>query len=248
MELKTEISQPISKTKWARLGKRIFDFLATIIILIIFAVPMGAIAILTRLSGPVFFRQERAGWNGRPFRTWKFRTMRAGRRPDPAELVPLDHADITPFGRFLRRTKLDEMPQLFNVLAGEMSLVGPRPTLPDQVAAYDDFRRRRLLVRPGMTGLAQVNSSAQVSWEERILYDVAYVRLCSFRLDMAILLRTLLVILMGEERMTRPFASSPYAGVVTPPTDYWNESVAADGTSESRKKGRRAGDRGSAGS
>ena len=94
------------------------------------------------------------------------------RTPDPKELVPLSHPEITPVGRLVRRLKIDELPQLVNVLKGEMSLVGPRPTLPDQVAAYDDFRRQRLLVRPGITGLAQVNSNASVPWDERILFDV----------------------------------------------------------------------------
>ena len=119
--------------------------------------------------------------------------MRGGRTPDPKELVPLDHPEITSAGRLLRRLKIDELPQLINVLKGEMSLVGPRPTLPDQVAAYDDFRRQRLLARPGITGLAQVNGNATVPWDERILSDIAYVRLCSFTMDLGILLRTVWV-------------------------------------------------------
>ena len=128
----------------------------------------------------------------------------AGRIPDPRELVPLEHPDITRVGRLLRRLKIDELPQLYNVVRGEMSLVGPRPTLPDQVSAYDDFRRQRMLVRPGVTGLAQVYSSAAASWDERILYDIAYVRGSSFRLDALILGRTLLTVLVGESLMRAP--------------------------------------------
>ncbi|MEK7731292.1 MAG: sugar transferase, partial [Planctomycetota bacterium] len=112
------------------------------------------------------------------------------------------------------------VPQLFNVIKGEMSLVGPRPTLPDQVAAYDDFRRRRLFVRPGITGLAQVYGNSLMPWDERILYDIAYVRRCGFFLDLSILLRTILVVFVGERRMTRPFVESPYAIFVAPPDEY----------------------------
>jgi len=146
--------------------------------------------------------------------------MRAGRRPDPLEVITPDHPDGTPVGRLLRRLKLDEAPQLLNVLSGSMSLVGPRPTLPEQVARYDEFRRRRLLVRPGMTGLAQVNGNTTMSWDERILYDVAYVRCCSFRTDAAVLFRTITVLILGESRTNRPFRSTPYARWVTPPDGY----------------------------
>jgi lipopolysaccharide/colanic/teichoic acid biosynthesis glycosyltransferase len=146
--------------------------------------------------------------------------MRGDRRPDPKELVPLAHPDITPIGRWLRRFKLDELPQLFNVIQGEMALVGPRPTLPDQVAKYDEFRRQRLLVRPGLTGLAQVYSSASASWEERILYDIAYVRNCRFLMDLLILWRTPVVMLFGEERTRRPFLSSRFARSITVPPGF----------------------------
>jgi len=172
------------------------------------------VAVLVKLTspGPVFFTQDRAGKDARVFRLVKFRTMRGDRTPDPKELVPLHHPDITALGYVLRRFKIDEFPQLFNVIKGEMSLVGPRPTLPDQVAAYDAFRRQRLLVRPGITGLAQVYGNSLMPWDERILYDIAYVRRCGFFLDLSILLRTILVVFVGERRMTRRFTDSPYAG------------------------------------
>ncbi len=207
---------------WGRFGKRGFDTLAALILLVVLSPVLVATALAIRLTsaGPVFFRQERGGQHGREFRVIKFRTMRGGRRPDPKELVPLDHPEITRVGRVLRRSKIDELPQLFNVLWGEMSLVGPRPTLPDQVAAYDAFRRQRLLVRPGVKGLAQVYSNAAMSWDERILYDIAYVRRCGLWLDLRILARTLLVVLLGEERTAVPFVRSPFAGVVSAPADF----------------------------
>ena len=144
-----------SRTLWARYGKRGFDLLGTTALLIVLSPVLLLAALLVKLTspGPILFVQERAGLNGAVFRLLKFRTMLGGRRPDAKELVPLSHPDITPVGRLLRRFKVDELPQLVNVLTGEMSLVGPRPTLPDQVAAYDEFRRQRILVRPGITGL-----------------------------------------------------------------------------------------------
>jgi len=212
----------VSGTLWVRYGKRPFDLIVASALLLVLSPALLATAALVKLTSPgtVFFTQERGGRSGATFRLVKFRTMRGDRRPDPKELVPLNHADITPLGRFLRRSKIDELPQLFNVLTGSMSLIGPRPTLPDQVAAYDEFRRLRLRLRPGITGLAQVNGHALASWEERILYDLAYVRRCGFWMDQGILLRTLLVMLLGEERTTRPFASTKYAKYVTPPPGY----------------------------
>ncbi len=199
-----------SHTLWARHGKPVFDAVAAACLLILLSPLLVAIAALIKLTsrGPVLFSQGRAGKDGRVFRLYKFRTMRGGRTPDPKELVPLTHPDITPLGYVLRRFKLDEVPQLWNVLRGEMSLVGPRPTLPDQAAAYDDFRRQRLLVRPGITGLAQVYGNSLTPWDERILFDVAYVRECGFLLDMGVLLRTAIVILLGERRTTRNFANT----------------------------------------
>jgi len=194
--------------------KRLMDVVFSALAIVLLA-PVFALAIVgTKLTspGPVFFRQVRGGRNGREFGVSKFRTMRSDRRPDPAELVPLSHPDITPFGRLLRRTKVDEMPQLFSVLVGDMSLIGPRPTLPDQVARYDDFQRQRLLVRPGITGLAQVNGNTALNWPERIKYDVYYVHHCSLKLDLMILFKTVWVIVRGERRFARLFEQSPYAG------------------------------------
>lgn len=215
----------VSRTFWARYGKRVYDLAVAAVLLILLSPILLITTVLIKLTGrgPVFFTQRRSGRNGVGFRLVKFRTMRGDRTPDPKELVPLHHADVTRLGYFLRRFKIDELPQLFNVLTGSMSLVGPRPTLPDQVAAYDDFRRQRLLVRPGITGLAQVNGNAATSWDERILYDVAYVRRCSLLMDKGILLRTILVLVLGERRTARPFRTTRHAKYVTPPPGYADE-------------------------
>jgi lipopolysaccharide/colanic/teichoic acid biosynthesis glycosyltransferase len=166
---------------------------------------LAALAIKLTSRGPLLFTQDRVGRGGRRFRVLKFRTMRGGRRPDPEELVPLNHPEITRVGRLLRRTKIDELPQLLNVLAGDMSIVGPRPTLSEQVEQYDDFERRRLEVRPGCTGLAQVNGNTALPWPERIKWDVFYVDHCSPWLDAWILLKTVAVIVAGERRFVRRF-------------------------------------------
>jgi lipopolysaccharide/colanic/teichoic acid biosynthesis glycosyltransferase len=185
--------------------KRAADVLAATAALIVLAPIMLAAALCIKLTstGPVFFRQERAGRHEKPFGLIKFRTMRAGRTPDPKELVPLDHPEITRVGRVLRRVKIDELPQLFNVLTGHMSLIGPRPTLPDQVARYDQFELRRLDVRPGCTGLAQVNGNTALPWPERIKWDVHYVDNYSLWMDLKILLKTVGVIVLGEQRFVR---------------------------------------------
>jgi lipopolysaccharide/colanic/teichoic acid biosynthesis glycosyltransferase len=219
-------STSVSVTSWAQGGKRAFDLVASALLLIVLSplLLLVALSIKATSRGSVLFVQKRSGREGRVFRLIKFRTMRGDRKPDPKELVPLDHPEITPLGRIMRRLKIDELPQLMNVLRGEMSLVGPRPTLPDQVAAYDDFRRQRLLLRPGITGLAQVYGNALMSWEQRILYDIAYVRRCGLLMDVGILLRTVAVISLGETRMTRSFESTKYAAYVIPPDDYQSSS------------------------
>jgi lipopolysaccharide/colanic/teichoic acid biosynthesis glycosyltransferase len=218
----SDSAQLVSRSIWARAGKRWFDAGVSGLLLLLFSPVLLLSAILVRLSspGPVFFTQARAGRGGHRFVIYKFRTMRGGRKPDPKELVPLDHAEITRIGWWLRRLKIDELPQLWNVLRGDMSLVGPRPTLPDQVEAYDDFRRQRLLLRPGISGLAQVHGNTAISWDERILYDIAYVRRCSLLLDVRILLRTVLVVVGGEARNPVAFGKSAFAGWVEVPVHY----------------------------
>lgn len=152
-----------------------------------------AIAVAATSRGGVFFRQERVGMNGRTFRVWKFRTMVAGDNP----IFP-DASRITSVGALLRRFSLDELPQLLNVATGEMSIVGPRPTLAYQVGRYDEHQRRRLAVRPGLTGLAQVSGRNSLTWADRIDFDVTYVETQSVATDLQLLGRTVSTILTGD--------------------------------------------------
>ena len=171
---------------------RIMGWLAFIVLSPIF----WLVAAFIRLDspGPVFFRQVRIGKDGRPFVAYKFRTMvdKATTMGLGFNLEPND-SRITRVGNFLRETSLDELPQLFNIIKGEMSLVGPRPTQAYQVLAYNTFQRRRLLVKPGITGWAQINGRNTITWEERFELDVWYVNHWSLKLDLYILVRTLRV-------------------------------------------------------
>ena len=191
----------------------VLDVIVSTAVLVLASPVLLLAAALIKLTtpGPLFFTQKRIGKGQAHFRIYKLRTMRAGRKPDPEELVPLDHPEITPIGRILRRTKIDELPQLLNILKGEMALIGPRPTLPEQVAEYNDFQRQRLGCRPGITGLAQINGNTVLSWNERIKYDVYYVKHASPWLDLVILVGTARTLLFGEHRGCRPFDDSPYA-------------------------------------
>jgi lipopolysaccharide/colanic/teichoic acid biosynthesis glycosyltransferase len=176
-------------------GKRMFD-LVVLALVAVPAIAIGAVcAVAVRLTsrGPVFFRQDRVGMGGEVFSVWKFRTMIAGDNP----IFP-DASRITSAGRWLRRLSLDELPQLLNVASGEMSIVGPRPTLPYQVERYDGRQRLRLCVRPGLTGLAQVNGRNALDWNARIELDITYVQVQSLRTDLQILARTAKVVLSGE--------------------------------------------------
>jgi len=189
------------------IAKRIFDVIVSAVLILTLSWLLVLIWLLVRCTsrGRALFIQDRAGRGGRVFRMLKFRTMRAGHvhDPDPAIVISPDDQAVTPVGRLLRKYKLDELPQLFNVLAGQMSLVGPRPTVPEQVAEYDDFQRRRLEVLPGITGLAQVNGDTALSWGERIEWDAYYVEHRSFWLDLKLLAMTPLVLLTGAGRRAR---------------------------------------------
>lgn len=157
-----------------------------------------AAAIKLEDGGPVFFRQERIGKDGRPFQIYKFRTMvvNADELLEKDGTVKVDR--ITKVGKLLRFTSLDELPQLFNILGGEMSIVGPRPVLRGHLDRYTEEQRRRLEVRPGITGLAQVNGRNTLPWSRRIEYDVEYVDRFSLVLDLEILFRTIKVVLLRE--------------------------------------------------
>ena len=187
--------------------KRVLDIAVSLLSLVLLVVPFALIALAIKLDskGPVFFRQERVGLNGRVFKTWKFRTMVVGAVDQGLGYnVTQDDPRITKVGRFLRSWGLDELPQLINVLRGEMSIVGPRPTLEYQVEEYDDFQRDRLLVKPGITGWALIHGRNLLTWEERIKYDVWYVDHWSIVLDLWIMLRTIWVVLIKREGVYGP--------------------------------------------
>ena len=190
-------------TGWRRALKRVFDVAGSIGLLFVLAPVMLVIGALVRLGdgGPALFRQTRVGRGGQQFTMYKFRTMRPDSEERLAELLAMNEHDgvlfkikndprITPLGRWLRRFSLDELPQLLNVVAGTMSLVGPRPPLPREVELYEEDVRRRFVVKPGITGLWQVSGRADLPWEESVRLDLRYVENWSLAFDLAILWRT----------------------------------------------------------
>jgi len=194
-----------------RIVKEIFDRIGAVILLATFSPLLLLIALLIKRTspGPVLFRQVRVGRNGREFIIYKFRTMYLDAEARLADLRHLNEHDgvlfkmrndprVTRIGRWLRRLSLDELPQLFNVVLGHMSLVGPRPPLPEEVAAYPDDARRRLAVKPGITGLWQVSGRSDLPWEEAVRLDLRYVENWTLSLDLVILLRTLTAVSRGS--------------------------------------------------
>ena len=190
-------------TGWRRLVKRVTDLVLTTVGLVVISPVLAAVALAVKLEdrGPVFFSQVRVGLDGSRFRMWKFRTMHLDAEERLAELrrqnpdiglmfKMTDDPRVTRVGRFLRRFSLDELPQLFNVLGGSMSLVGPRPPLPSEVDAYEHQARRRLLVTPGLTGLWQVSGRSLLSWEETVRLDLRYVENWTLTMDLWILWKT----------------------------------------------------------
>lgn len=178
--------------------KRCFDIFLSFIAVLMLAVPFMVLVVFVRykLGRPVFFTQERPGLQGRPFRMVKFRTMTDERGSD-GELLP-DAVRLTRFGRFLRSTSLDELPELWNVLKGEMSLVGPRPLLVEYLPLYSPEQARRHDVRPGITGWAQINGRNAVAWDERFQMDVWYVEHQTMWLDIKILFLTVRKVLIRD--------------------------------------------------
>jgi exopolysaccharide biosynthesis polyprenyl glycosylphosphotransferase len=195
----------------ARIVKDLVDRLGALALLVIFGPLLSVVALCVRVTsrGPVLFRQVRVGRDGSEFRIFKFRSMYVDAEARLAELRHLNEHDgvlfkmrddprVTPVGRWLRRLSLDELPQLLNVIAGQMSLVGPRPPLPSEVARYADDVRRRLAVKPGMTGLWQVSGRSDLSWEEAVRLDLRYVENWSLSLDLVILLRTMTAVVRSS--------------------------------------------------
>ncbi len=198
-------------------GKRLFDLAVTIPALLILAVPFALLALLVRvkLGAPVLFRQDRPGWKGRAFRMLKFRTMLDA---NDANGDPLPDAErATSFGNWLRRTSLDELPELLNVLRGEMSLVGPRPLLMRYLPRYTPEQMRRHDALPGITGLAQINGRNEVPWEKKFEIDVDYVDRCSLLLDLQILAGTVRTVFLAEGvSMKNHFSSTEFLGTEAP--------------------------------
>ena len=170
--------------------KRVLDFLISGLALIILSPVLLVVAILvrTKLGSPVIFHQERPGKNEKIFTLCKFRTM-TDERDEQGNLLP-DSVRLTKFGKFLRATSLDELPELWNIFKGDMSIVGPRPLLVRYLPYYTEEERRRHSVRPGLTGLAQVNGRNALNWEDRFAYDLEYVEHCSLGMDISILFKT----------------------------------------------------------
>ena len=179
-------------------GKRALDLLLASLAIAILSPLLLAVAVLVRilLGKPVLFRQRRPGLHGLPFTCVKFRTMKETR--DPAGNLLPDADRLTGVGSFLRRTSLDELPELWNVLRGDMSLVGPRPLLPEYLPRYTAFQQQRHDVRPGITGWAQVNGRNALSWEQKFELDVWYVGHRSLALDLKILWLTVLIVLRRQ--------------------------------------------------
>jgi len=174
--------------------KRFFDFVVATILLVIFSLPLVLIAFALKLEsrGPAIFRQERAGRDGKVFTLYKLRSMRISK-----EQSNIFHGeqDVTSLGNFIRRWRIDEIPQFINVLRGEMSIVGPRPTLPYQAERYGPEQRRRLDVKPGLTGWSQIHGDSAISWPDRIALDLWYVDNWSLWLDLKIMLLTPIALL-----------------------------------------------------
>ena len=183
--------------------KRVFDVVFSVVFSLIMLIPMLVIAVLIKIDseGPALYKQERLGLNGKPFLIYKFRSMRLDAEADGPQWAEVNDHRCTRLGRVLRKTRLDELPQLINILKGEMSLVGPRP---ERAYFYDKFEtyipgfRQRMQVKPGLTGLAQVNGGYELRPEEKLEYDMEYIRTQSMLLDLKCILKTARLVFTHE--------------------------------------------------
>jgi lipopolysaccharide/colanic/teichoic acid biosynthesis glycosyltransferase len=202
---------PADEGVYLRAGKRAIDVLGAALALVVLAPVIGLLAVIIRLTthGPVFYRSKRIGRGGREFTFYKLRSMVKDAHAKRDHLNHLNECDgpvfkiardprITPIGRFMRSTSLDEVPQFWNVLRGDMSLVGPRPPIPEEVAQYEPWQLRRLDVRPGLTCLWQISGRSRIGFQEWMRLDLEYIRHRSFKLDLKILLRTVPAVLSRE--------------------------------------------------
>lgn len=211
--MKTEVRknlEPMYKPKeglYQRFIKRILDFLLALLAVLILSPLLIVVVILIKLDskGPVFFTQERPGKNMKMFKVYKFRTMLqdAVKHQKVGVEVRGNDSRITKLGNLLRRFKIDELAQLFNILKGDMSIVGPRPTLPDYIKQYEDWELRRFDVKPGLTGLAQVNGNIFLEFKEKSAYDIKYIEKISFLMDLKIIIKTVAIVLIGEDKFLK---------------------------------------------
>jgi lipopolysaccharide/colanic/teichoic acid biosynthesis glycosyltransferase len=192
--------------------KRILDFLVALAAIVVL-VPFFAVIVLfirATSTGAAVFRQERAGKDGKPFVFYKFRTMRADSDPFGASPKSGEDPRLTKVGKFLREYSLDELPQLFNIIKGDMSIVGPRPLYVSQIAEWNQRQKQRLLVKPGLTGLAQVSGRGELTREEKLELDVTYVETRSFVLDMKIILATFAQVLGRKSIYEKRYSQQQY--------------------------------------
>lgn len=187
---------------YRRYIKRMLDFILSLISIIILSPVLIVVAILvrTKIGSPVIFKQKRPGLNEKIFTLYKFRTM-TDERDEEGNLLP-DDIRLTKFGKLLRSTSLDELPELFNILKGDMAIVGPRPLLVRDMVFMTDTQRKRHSVRQGLTGLAQINGRNNISWEEKINYDLKYIQNITFLNDIRIIIKTILKVFKKEDIST----------------------------------------------
>ncbi|MGD6849033.1 sugar transferase [Rossellomorea aquimaris] len=200
---------------YRRFIKRTMDFILSLIAIIVLSIipvfPIVAILVKVKLGSPVLFKQKRPGLNEEIFMMYKFRTM-TDQRDENGELLP-DRVRLTKFGKFLRSTSLDELPELFNILKGDMSIVGPRPLLVQYLSLYNERQKRRHEVRPGLSGLAQVSGRNAISWEDKFEFDVKYVDGMSFMNDCRIIFSTIKKVFVREGINSKTAATiEPFQG------------------------------------
>ena len=186
---------------YSKYTKRILDIILSLVILILFCWLYLIVAILVRvkLGSPILFKQQRPGYKEKLFGIYKFRTM-TDERDENGNLLP-DKDRLTSFGKLLRKTSLDEIPELFNILKGDMSFIGPRPLLPEYLPYYTDKEKLRHTVRPGLTGLAQASGRNLVDWDTRLSYDVEYVENLSFKMDILVIIKTIKTVFGHSEQV-----------------------------------------------
>ncbi len=195
-----------------KIAKRFTDLITSLIVMV-FLLPVFAviiIAIKVSGKGPAVFKQQRAGKDGRPFMFYKFRTMKLEADPFGPSPKSGDDPRLTKIGKFLREYSLDELPQLFNILKGDMSIVGPRPLYVSQMAEWDERQKKRLLVKPGLTGLAQISGRGQLTREEKLELDVKYVETASLWLDCKIILATIAQVFGRKSIYEKRYSQTEY--------------------------------------